>query len=193
MIRPLAIILGAFALAGPASASILIYTGAFSGANESPPSGSLGTGFTTVTIDTTLFTMRTEANFTGLGTGTTAAHIHIRPDSQTANGGVATQLPSFVNFPLGVTSGTYDQTFDMTLASSWNPTYVTNNGGTTASAFSAFVSSLNSGLGYFNIHTTGFPGGEIRANLAPVPEPATILVLSLGAAALVRRRKRAAK
>ena len=79
MIRPLAIILGAFALAGPASASILIYTGAFSGANESPPSGSLGTGFTTVTIDTTLFTMRTEANFTGLGTGTTAAHIHIRP------------------------------------------------------------------------------------------------------------------
>ena len=32
--------------------------------------------------------------------------------------------------PLGVTAGSMNQTYDMTLASSYNPSYVTANGGT---------------------------------------------------------------
>lgn len=39
------------------------------------------------------------------------------------------------------------------------------------------------------IHIQGIPGGE-SAHLEPVPEPATMALLGLGAAALLRRRKR---
>jgi hypothetical protein len=42
---------------------------------------------------------------------------------------VATTLPTFAGFPLGVTSGTYINTLDLTLASSYNPAFVTANGG----------------------------------------------------------------
>lgn len=79
---------------------------------------------------------------------TTASHIHCcTVDQGTGNAGVATQLPSFAGFPLGVSSGSYDQTFDMTLAGSWNPTFVTNNGGTTASALNALIAGLTDDRG----------------------------------------------
>src|SRR5439155_23025204 len=37
--------------------------------------------------------------------------------------------PDISGFPLGVTSGTYDNTLDLTLASSYNPVFVTDEGG----------------------------------------------------------------
>jgi hypothetical protein len=57
----------------------------------------------------------------------------------------------------------------MLLASSYNPSYVTNNGGTTASAFAALRAAITAGKAYLNIHSTMFPGGEIRGflNLCP--------------------------
>jgi hypothetical protein len=55
----------------------------------------------------------------------------------------------------------------------FNPAFVTANGGTLESARSAFIQGLVSGKSYLNIHTNSFPGGEIRGQLAAVPEPAT--------------------
>ena len=43
---------------------------------------------------------------------------------------MATRVPSFVGFPLGVTAGSMDNTYDLNLASSYNPAFVTDNGGT---------------------------------------------------------------
>jgi hypothetical protein len=60
-------------------------------------------------------------------------------------------------------------TFDMTLASSYNQSYINNNGGTPASAFAALKAALNDGKTYFNIHSSAFPGGEIRDFLVPCP------------------------
>src|SRR5439155_25683639 len=77
---------------------------------------------------------------------------------------------SFVGFPLGVTSGTYDHTLDLTLASSFNPAFITANGGTAASAEAALANALVQGEAYLNIHTQVFPGGEIRTFLTAVPD-----------------------
>ena len=89
--------------------------------------------------------------------------------------------PTFSGFPTGVTQGFYDATFDMTLASSWNGSFITGNGGTTASAFNALHAGLDSGSAYLNIHSTVYGGGEIRGFLAgPVPEPQTYAMLLAG-------------
>jgi hypothetical protein len=162
-----------------------------SGPNEFPPNASPGTGFTQVDFDTTLHTMRVQVTFSGLTGTTSAAHIHSPIPDPPANplAGVATQLPSFTGFPLGVTAGVMDQTFDLTLASSWNPTYITNNGGTPASAETAFLSQVAAGKAYLNIHTSTFGGGEIRGFLTPVPEPTAVALLAAGAVGLILGRR----
>ncbi len=105
--------------------------------------------------------------------------------------GVATTTPSFPGFPLGVTSGTFLSLFDLTLAASWNPAFVANNGGSTAFAEAALAAATADGTAYFNIHSTLFPGGEIRGFLQPVPEPgSSIVLLGIGVAGLGARRRR---
>src|SRR5829696_6188857 len=90
-----------------------IYTALLSGPAESPINNSPGIGKATITITGTM--MRVQAEFSGLVGNTTASHIHAAtavPGVGTA--GVATVLPTFTSFPLGVRAGTYDFTYDMT-------------------------------------------------------------------------------
>lgn len=156
--------------------------------------GRTGGGSALVTLDDVANLMRVQATFSGLSGTTTASHIHApTPTPGTGNAGVATPVPTFVGFPLGVTGGVYDQTYDMTLASSFNPAFVTANGGTVDSARAALFSFMAEGRSYLNIHTTTFAGGEIRANLAAVPEPSSVVLTAVGTAGLlgvaIRRRR----
>ena len=89
-----------------------------------------------------------------------------------------------------MTSGTYSNTLDLTALTSYNPSFVTANGGTPAGAESALATAMAGGLAYWNIHSAGFPGGEIRGFLAPVPEPSTLALFGLGAAAMAWRLRR---
>lgn len=176
----------------PAEAAVFVFDANLSGAQESPQVVTPGTGFTTITYDNALHNLRVEVVFSDLVGLTTASHIHIRPDLATLNGGVATQVPSFAGFPLGVMAGSFDNIFDLTLASSWNPGFITANGGTTAGAEAAFFAGLQSGRAYLNVHSVFAPGGEIRGNLNAVPEPATwaMMILGFGMAGGLMRRSR---
>jgi hypothetical protein len=120
-----------------AKADQLAFTATLTGSQEVPPSGSSGIGSALVTFDTVTNLMPVNVSFAGLGSPTIASHIHCCTPPG-ANAIVATAVPTFPGFPLGVTTGTYLMTFDLTLASTYNPAFITAHGGTVAGAQAAF-------------------------------------------------------
>lgn len=177
----------------PTQGLTTLYTTTLDGASEFPANASPGTGFVTVDLDTILHTLDIQVEFSELEEITTAAHIHGSTASPgTGIAGVITQVPFFEGFPIGVTSGTYSHTFDTTLDATWNPSFITSVG-SALSAEAALDSYLAAGTAYFNIHTTKYPGGEIRGFFAAVPEPVTSLLFGIGLVGLaggeIRRRR----
>lgn len=141
-----------------------IYKVTLSGANENPPVVTNGTGSAVISVNTTTHELRVKATFSGLNGNTTASHIHCCT-LPTANAGVVTATPSFAGFPLGVTAGNFDVTYNSTLAPTWNAATITANGGTPAGAEAAFANGVAIGQAYLNIHSVTSPGGEIRGTL----------------------------
>lgn len=155
-----------------AQAAPVTYVANLSGPNEFPVNASPGTGTATVDLDVVAHTMHVHVVFSGLLGTTTASHIHC-PTSTPLSGtaGVATTTPTFAGFPTGVTAGTYDNTLDLTLASSYNPSFVTAQGGL-ANAEATLENSIANGTAYLNVHTNQFTGGEIRGFLVLASTPA---------------------
>ena len=139
----------------------ILYSAVLTGAAEVTDTGSPGLGSVLVSYEPSLHVMGVLAIFTGLTAPTLAAHIHCCIDPPGA-AGVATTVPTFPGFPSGVLSGSYDQSFDLTNAMSYNPAFLLANGASTAMAELALTGGLAGGRAYFNIHTSAFPTGEIR-------------------------------
>ncbi len=176
--------------AAASNAAIFVYQTNLSGPQEAPPNASPGTGSATLTWDDVANTMELNFTFTGLTGNTTACHIHgptAVPGAGTA--GVMTTTPSFPSFPNGVTSGSYSRIFDLTLASSFNPSFVSANGGSVANARGAMKAAIDGGRAYLNLHTSTFGGGEIRGFFALVPTPGTGAMLGLAGLVAMRRRR----
>jgi hypothetical protein len=169
-VSPALVMMAALMLPAPAANAIpFTFTVDLSGANEVPVVVSPGTGVATVVLDPTAQTLQVNATFSGLTSITTAAHIHCCAPLGT-NAGVATTLPAFPGFPLGVTAGTYSsEVFDLTQPLIYNPAFVTLQGGTIPQAETALITGILGGQSYFNIHTMINPGGELRAQLVPGP------------------------
>jgi hypothetical protein len=168
--------MAALTLPAPAAhAATMTFVASLSGANEVPTVPSSGTGLATIFLDPTAQTLQVNATFSGLTSNDVAAHIHCCAPLGT-NVGVATTVPAFPGFPLGVTSGTYSSVvFDLTQSTIYNPAFVMLQGGL-AQAEAALIAGILGGQTYFNIHTVNFGGGEIRGQLAPVPLPGSLVL-----------------
>lgn len=182
------------ALGGLVHGQLFTFDVVLDGPSEALPEGtppSPGTGQATIIYDSIAHTLALDVIFSGLVGTTTAAHIHA-PTAVAGEGtvGVATTTPTFVGFPAGVSSGTYEATLDLTQASSYNGAFITANGGSPATAEVALFNAMLEGKAYLNIHSNEYPGGEIRGFLVAVPEPAETVALTgglVGAFALLRR------
>ncbi len=152
-----------------ASGNAILYnwtTTVMSGLEEVPPNASPGTGLVTGTLDDVTGNWSvTSGSFSGLTAPATAAHIH-GPAGPGVNAGVIGPLTV-----VGGTSGSLSGAGVFTVAQ---------------------VTAMVNGQTYVNVHSSTFPGGEIRGQITatPVPEPATIALLGTGVALLFRRKRK---
>jgi hypothetical protein len=125
------------------------------GTGETPANGSPGTGFGTVVLNAAQTQITVDESWSGLTATATASHIH-------GPGGLGTNAPvlfPFSGVPAASAGSIPEQTFAITAQQ---------------------VSYLFAGYLYMNVHTSTFPGGEIRGQLLLVPEPSTVGLLALG-------------
>lgn len=190
VLAPLALSISALTMAAPASAATFIF-----GTPLAPEAaGATGSGSVELTLDTTARTLGIKADWSGLSGTSTVAHIHccIAPPG---NIGVAVAPGTLPGFPVGSSCGSYSAVLDLADPNTYTAGFFGGSGGgTTEGAQAALLAGLQGGNAYFNLHTTAFPGGEIRGFASAVPEPGAwgLMILGFGlvGAALRRTRRR---
>ena len=190
----------AICASAPSRAAVIVFDGNLV-ADEVVPTGgstSTATGFATVTVDTSLFTITTDLSFEGLTGPADRAHLHNGPEGQRTDF-------TFEHEVLGLD----DTSPARTIPCPWSTGGYANCVAATATIHDVLQLSAGDGYGFadFNslldafeqdgvfidVHTQMFPGGEIRGQLMPsVPEPSTLALLCLGVLVLgIARRRRA--
>lgn len=154
-------------LAAPASAAIINLNATLNGAQEVGPTPSPGTGYATLTLDDVANSLNWNISWMDLTAPATAMHFH-GPATAGVNAGVQVNIGAIS----GLTSPSV--------------------GGTTITA--AQAADLLNGLWYINVHTSNYPGGEIRGQVTVVPVPAAMPLLVsglIGIAGMARKRRAA--
>jgi hypothetical protein len=115
------------------------------------------------------------------------AHIHAAANSSaTTNSPVVWGFfgaPFNDNNPPDVVVTAFSTGVGGTITAKWDAPEGNNT------TLTAQLSNILTEHAYINFHTTQFPGGEIRAFLTVVPEPATAALIGLAPLAIFRRRR----
>jgi len=152
-------------------------------------STSTATGIAVVTLDSALFTVTTDLTWTGLSGPADRAHLH---------SGLAGHISDEVFFhdvlyvawpgdPQGPTVTCAWGTFGICVpesGSSHDVLQLSANDGYGYPNFASMVDAFMNREIYIDVHTQLYPAGEIRGQLAPVPEPSTWATMLLGFAGL---------
>ena len=134
------VMLGLALTAQPALATMSLFTTSLSGAQEVPPNVSPATGTGTVVLDDVAKQITVDESWSGLTASAAASQIQ-GPAPPGVN---AVVVFPFTGVPAATSGSIPEQTFVIT------PTQ---------------IGQLQAGLFYMNIHTSTFPGGEIRGQL----------------------------
>jgi hypothetical protein len=182
----LALAIAAALSATAASAAVDFYTPfGLTGAQEVPSFSTPGAGRGFIDIDGS--TMTISVTWRDMLAPVTVSHIHCCA-AFGANSGVAVDFGSALT---GFTAGTRTLTFDLDAASTYTAGFITGSGGTVALARTRLLDAFENETAYFNLHSSASPAGEIRGQIAAVPEPGTWAMLITGfglVGAAVRRR-----
>ena len=173
--------------ASAAQGAIVQYSATLSGASESPPNSSPATGSATFDFDTITHSLTMSINFSGLVGTTTVAHIHA--DTAVAGTGTAGVASGLTGWTTGLNSGTYTNTINLLSTSSYSSAYLAAHGGTAASAETDLLSAMSIGKAYLNLHSTAYPGGEIRGFINQVPAPGMLALIGMCGVLTARRRR----
>lgn len=137
----------------PASAQVVTMAATLSGGEETPAllTGAVGTA--SVSVDTVNEELAVTLALFNFATGTTAGHIHIAPR------GVAG--PVVINFPIPTA-----RTGDLALTFRANASSFVPRPEIGINSMTDAIQAIINGNAYVNIHTSQFPAGEIRGQLA---------------------------
>jgi hypothetical protein len=155
------------ALAAPARGQTT-FTAFLNGAQEVPSRVTSAVGSGSVVLNAARTQIVVNLQYFGLTAPMTVAHIHEAAFG--VNGPVRFDLGALM-LPGGINGSLTNAMFAVT---------------------SAQATALEAGNMYFNVHTSTFPGGEIRGQITTVPEPASMVLLATGLAGIglvVRRRR----
>jgi CHRD domain/PEP-CTERM motif len=178
-LAPLALALS-FA-AGAASAATQVYSFNLSGLQEVPANASPAAGSMQITIDDT--TNVISYQFTSFNLAGSFLQAHIHRALAGVNGPVVYDLVTAADYSGPVTFGP-----NISIPNSW--ALLGQNETNMAAGLGAMINTTPWNY-YVNIHTSAFPGGEIRGQLAPIPEAGTWAMMLAGIAVVgwqLRRR-----
>jgi hypothetical protein len=155
---------GLLSCAVTARANLTVFEANLDGAQEVPPTASTATGFGKVVLNDVTDTITVDESWSGLDGPAIASHIH----SPAAAGSNAPVAFPFTGVPAATSGSIPQQIFSVTAAE---------------------IANLEAGLDYMNIHSTIFPGGEIRGQLLRVPDngPGLAGLLAFGGLCLAAR------
>jgi hypothetical protein len=159
MMKSLFFAIGAVAAAaGTAQARPIVhYEFPLSGLQEVPANASPAVGFAIVDLNTDTNMLSWNITYSGLLAPLTASHFH-GPAPAGTNGPVVVNVGALTSPIIG-----------------------------NAAISEIYEGQILAGLAYYNLHTTLFPGGEIRGQV--IPAPASLALLGLGGFLASRRRR----